>query len=106
MSLVEGEVLRAGRISAGPAGGAERLGGRPRVAEVPERPCPSPTRGPLLPREGLAAKFEASALQKALQSRLDLEEQALRHQEGRGRPRWSLQGLRRRAKTAWPILRP
>ena len=64
------------------------------MAEVPGTPVPLADPGaPLLPHvEGLAAKFEASPLWKALQSRLDLEEQALRHQEAVATSRWSLRG--------------
>ena len=95
VSLVEGEALRAEadldearrqRMNAWAA-----LRG---VAEVPGIPTPLADPGEARPPrfDGLAAKFEASALRKAIQSRLALEEQALRHQEAVATSRWSLRG--------------
>lgn len=95
VSLVEGEALRAEadldearrqRLNAWAA-----LRG---VAEVPGIPTPLADPGEARPPQfdGLAAKFEASALRKAIQSRLALEEQALRHQEAVATSRWSLRG--------------
>lgn len=95
VSLVEGEVLRAQadldetrrqRLNAWAALRA--------VADVPGVPVPLADPGEALspPSEGLTAKFEASALRRAIQSRLDLEQQALRHQEALAISRWSLRG--------------
>lgn len=95
VSLVEGEVLRAQadldesrrqRLNAWAV-----LRG---LAEVPSAPVQLADPGEVLapPTEGLQAKFEASALRRAIQGRLDLEEQALRHQEAVATSRWSLRG--------------
>jgi len=94
-SLVEGEVLRAQADLDETR--RQRLNAWARLrtmANVPGMPVPLADPGiPLPPQaEGLAAKFEASVLRKALQSRLDLEEQALRHQEALATSRWSLRG--------------
>ncbi|MBK7294115.1 MAG: TolC family protein [Holophagaceae bacterium] len=94
VSLVEGEALRAeADLDEARRQRLNAWAGLRAVAEVPGTPVPLADPGaPLLPVEGLAAKFEASALRKALQSRLDLEEQALRHQEAVATSRWSLRG--------------
>lgn len=64
------------------------------VADVPGGPVPLADPGdPLpLPAAGLAAKFETSALRRAIQSRLELEQRALLHQEAVATSRWSLRG--------------
>ncbi|MBK8571978.1 MAG: TolC family protein [Holophagaceae bacterium] len=95
VSLVEGEALRAeADLDEARRQRLNAWAGLRAVAEVPGTPVPLADPGaPLLPHvEGLAAKFEASTLRKALQSRLDLEEQALRHQEAVATSRWSLRG--------------
>jgi hypothetical protein len=95
VSLVEGEVLRAqtdldeARRQRLNAWTALRV-----VAEVPALPVPLADPGEVLSPalEGLQIKFEGSVLRKGIQSRLDLEEQALRHQEALATSRWSLRG--------------
>ena len=94
-SLVEGEVLRA-QVDLDEAR-RQKLNawaGLRTVAEVPGTPVPlaDPGDTQALSTDGLQAKFEASALRKAIQSRLDLEQQALRHQEALATSRWSLRG--------------
>jgi outer membrane protein TolC len=95
VSLVEGEVLRAQadldetrrqRLNAWAA-----LRG---VTDVPGIPTPLADPGEALPppAEGLAVKFEASALRRGVQGRLNLEQRALRHQEAVATSRWSLRG--------------
>lgn len=95
VSLVEGEVLRAQadldetrrqRLNAWAALRA--------LADVPGTPMPLADPGEALPpqAEGLAVKFETSALHRAIQSRLDLEQRALLHQEAIATSRWSLRG--------------
>ena len=64
------------------------------LADVPPAPTPlaAPEEAPLPPAGGLRARFEASALRRAIQARLDLEERALLHQEAVTNSRWSLRG--------------
>ncbi|MBK9794908.1 MAG: hypothetical protein IPP58_00130 [Holophagaceae bacterium] len=64
------------------------------VADVPGIATPLADPGEALPpqAEGLAVKFETSAFRRALQGRLNLEEQAMRHQEAVATSRWSLRG--------------
>lgn len=64
------------------------------LAEVPPAPTvlAAPGEASLPPADGLPVKFEASALRRAIQDRLDLEEQTLRHQEAIATSRWSLRG--------------
>ncbi|NWJ41365.1 MAG: TolC family protein [Geothrix sp.] len=95
VSLVEGEALRAEADL--DEARRQRLNawvGLRTAAEVPGTPVPLMDPGdPLtLSTDGLQARFEASTLRKAIQSRLDLEEQALRHQEALATSRWSLRG--------------
>lgn len=45
-----------------------------------------------MPTDGLQARFESSALRRALKQRLDLESQVIRHQEAIATSRWSLRG--------------
>jgi outer membrane protein TolC len=95
VSLVEGEVLRAQadldetrrhRLNVWAA-----LRG---MADVPGIPTQLADPGEALTpqAEGLAARFETSALRRAIQSRLDLEQRALLHQEAVATSRWSLRG--------------
>ncbi len=95
VSLVEGEALRA----QADLDEARRLRLNTwavlrSLAEVPGSPVQlaDPGDAVALPIEGLQAKFEVSALRRAIQGRLDLEEQALRHQEAVATSRWSLRG--------------
>ena len=95
VSLVEGEVLRA-QVDLDEAR-RQRLNtwaGLRTVSDVPERPVPVADPGDAgpLPAEGLQARFEASSLRRAIQSRLELEQQALRHQQALATSRWSLRG--------------
>jgi len=95
VSLVEGEALRAQadldetRRQRLHAWAALRA-----VAKVAGVPTPLADPGEARPpqAEGLTAKFEASALRRAIQSRLDLEQRALLHQEAVATSRWSLRG--------------
>lgn len=95
VSLVEGEVLRA-QVDLDEARRQRMIAwaGLRSVAEVPELPVPLADPGglPPLPSEGLQARFEASSLRRAIQSRLELEQRALRHQEALATSRWSLRG--------------
>ncbi len=95
VSLVEGEVLRAqADLDEARRQRLNAWAGLRTAAEVPELPVLLAAPGEALPlgAEGLPAKLEASALRKAIQSRLDLEQQALRHQEAVATSRWSLRG--------------
>ena len=95
VSLVEGEVLRA-QADLDEARRQHQLAwaGLRALAEVPGLPVPlaDPGELPPTPTGQLQSRFEASALRRALQSRLDLEDQALRHQEALATSRWSLRG--------------
>jgi hypothetical protein len=95
VTLVEGELLRA----QADLDEARRLRLNAwavlrSLADVPSAPTVLVTPGdvPLPPVVGLEAKFESSALRRAIQERLDLEEGALRHQEAIATSRWSLRG--------------
>ena len=98
VSLVEGEALRAQADLE--EAHRQRLiawAGLRSLAEVPAAPQPLGDPGdpgePAAPAsEGLQARFEAGALRQALQRRLDLDRQTLRHQEALAASRWSLRG--------------
>lgn len=95
VNLVEGEALRA-QAELDEAG-RQRLNAWAvlrSLAEVPPVPAALAAPGEVAApsTEGLQARFEASALRRALQARLDLEEQALRLQEAIATSRWSLRG--------------
>ena len=95
VSLVEGEALRAQTdLDETRRQRLDAWASLRTVAEVPGMPVPLADPGEPLPpaSEGLQARFEASALRRAIQSRLDLERQALRHQEALATSRWSLRG--------------
>lgn len=95
VSLVEGEVLRAqADLDESRRQYLKTWAALRTVAEVPGGPVPMADPGdpPPLPAAGLAAKFETSALRRAIQSRLDLEQRALLHQEAVATSRWSLRG--------------
>jgi len=95
VSLVEGEALRAeADLDEARRQRLNAWAGLRTVADVPGTPVLLADPGdPLtLSMDGLQARFEASALRKAIQSRLDLEERALRHQEALATSRWSLRG--------------
>jgi len=95
VSLVEGEALRAeADLDEARRQRLNAWAGLRTVAEVPGMPVPlaDPGDPPALSTVGLQARFEASALRRAIQSRLGLEEQALRHQEALATSRWSLRG--------------
>lgn len=94
-SLVEGEVLRAqADLDEARRQRLNTWAGLRAMSEVPGLPVPLADPGPAesLPSGELQAKFEASTLHRAIQSRLDLEQQALRHQEALATSRWSLRG--------------
>lgn len=95
VSLVEGEALRAeADLDEARRQQLNAWAGLRTVAEVPGMPVTlaDPGDPPALATDGLQARFEASALRRAIQSRLGLEEQALRHQEALATSRWSLRG--------------
>jgi outer membrane protein TolC len=95
VSLVEGEALRAqADLDEAHRQRLNVWAGLRALAEVPARPVPvaAPGSPQALEGEGLQARFEVGALRRALQSRLDLEQQALRHQEALATSRWSLRG--------------
>ncbi len=95
MSLVEGEVLKA-QLDLDEARRQRLLAwsNLRALAEVPSVPASlaGPGEATLPPEENLAARFEQSSLRRALQSRLDLDQKALRHQEALATSRWSLRG--------------
>ncbi len=95
VSLVEGEILKA-QLDMEEAR-KSRVGAWANLqalAEVPALPVPLEGPGnPTLPEAGnLQSKFEQGALRQALQARLELEQQTLRHQESMATSRWSLHG--------------
>lgn len=95
VSLVEGEVLKA-RLDLDEVR-RQRLtawSNLRALAEVPNAPTPlaGPGEAMLPPGDNLPAKFEHSSLRHALQTRLDLDQQALRHQEALTTSRWSFRG--------------
>jgi len=93
--LVEGDLLRAqADLDEARRQRLNAWAGLRALAEVPDLPVPLADPGDphSLPLEGLQAKFEASALRRAIQSRMDLEGRALRHQEALATSRWSLRG--------------
>ena len=95
VSLVEGEILKA-QLELDEARRQRLLNWASlrALADVPALPTPLEGPGdPLLPpANDLPARFEHSSLRRALQSRLELEQQALRHQEALATRRWSLRG--------------
>lgn len=95
VSLVEGEVLKA-QLDLDEARRQRLLAwsNLRALAEVPSVPASlaGPGAATLPPGENLPARFEHSSLRRALQSRLDLDQQALRHQEALATSRWSLRG--------------
>lgn len=95
VSLVEGEALRAqADLEEAHRQRLTAWAGLRILAEVPAAPQPLGDPGdPTAPvAEGLQARFEAGALRQALQRRLDLDRQTLRHQEALAASRWSLRG--------------
>lgn len=93
VSLVEGEILKA-QLELEEARKQRVLAwaGLQALAEVPDQPVPLEQPGDPIPLEGtdLTPRFEKGAIRKALQARLDLEQQTLRHQETLATSRWSL----------------
>jgi outer membrane protein TolC len=95
VSLVEGEALRAqADLDETRRQRLNAWAGLRTMADVPGSPVPlaDPGDTQAIPTDGLQAKFEASALRRAIQSRLELELQALLHQEALATSRWSLRG--------------
>ncbi|HEY3401308.1 MAG TPA: TolC family protein [Geothrix sp.] len=95
VSLVEGEALRAqADLDETRKQRLNAWAGLRVVADVSGSPVPLADPGdfPLLRADSLQPRFEASAMRRALQSRLDLEQQTLRHQEAMATSRWSLRG--------------
>ncbi|WLT31601.1 TolC family protein [Geothrix sp. PMB-07] len=95
VSLVEGETLRA--LADLDEARRQRLAvwaTLQALAEVPSQPVPlaDPGEPSALPVAELPARFQAGVLRRALQTRLSLDEQALRHQEALATSRWSLRG--------------
>ncbi len=95
VSLVEGEVLKA-QLDLDEARRQRLLAwaGLRALAEVPTSAASlaGPGEAAMPPVENLQARFDQSSLRKALQSRLELDQKALRHQEALATSRWSLRG--------------
>ncbi len=95
VSLVEGEALRA-QLDLDEARRARFLtwANLRTLAAVPEMPVPLADPGdPGFPvAQDLSAQFERSSLRRAIEARLELEEQTLRQQEALATSRWSLRG--------------
>jgi hypothetical protein len=95
VSLVEGELLRTqAEVDEARRLRMQTWAGLRAQSDVSALPAPLADPGePALPSpEGLQARFEQGPLRKAIQSRLELEQQALRHQEALAGSRWSLRG--------------
>ncbi|MBI3131778.1 MAG: TolC family protein [Acidobacteria bacterium] len=95
VSLVEGELLRTQmEVDEARRQRLQTWAGLRALSEVPGVPVPLADPGvPALPSpEGLQARFEGGPLRKAIQSRLELDQQTLRHQEALAGSRWSLRG--------------
>ncbi|MDP1832200.1 MAG: TolC family protein [Geothrix sp.] len=94
-SLVEGEVLRA-QLDLDEARRTRFLAWASlrTLAAVPDGPVPLAEPGDpvLLSPSDLSAGFEGGSLRRAIQARLELEEQTLRQQEALATSRWSLRG--------------
>ncbi len=92
VSLVDGEVLKT-QLELEEARKQRVLAwaGLQSLAEVPIQPVPLEQPGDPTPIEGtdLTPRFERGAIRQALQARLDLEQQTLRHQEALATSRWS-----------------
>jgi hypothetical protein len=93
VSLVEGEILKA-QLDLEEAR-KQRLSAWANLralAEVPVQPMPLEGPGdPVLPQAvDLQPRYDQGSLRQALQARLDLEQQTLRHQEALATSRWSL----------------
>ena len=95
VSLVEGEDLRA-QLDLDEARRTRFLtwANLRTLAAVPETPVPlaDPGDPEFMTAQDLPARFERSLLRRALQARLELEEQTLRQQEALATSRWSLRG--------------
>ena len=95
VSLVEGEALKA-QLDLDEARRTRFLtwANLRTLAVVPEMPVPlADPGGPEFPAaQDLSARFERSSLRRAIQARLELEEQTLRQQEALATSRWSLRG--------------
>lgn len=94
-TIVEGEALRA-QAELDEAR-RQRLGAWAALrglADLPPAPVElaAPAADILPAAEGLPARFEAGALRRAVQGRLELETRTLRHQEALATSRWSLRG--------------
>lgn len=95
VSLVEGEALKT-QLDLDEARRARletwaQLRG---LAAMPEAPVSlaEPGDAVRLPAEDLPGRFQQSSLRRAIQARLDLEEQSLRQQQALATSRWSLRG--------------
>lgn len=93
VSLVDGEVLKT-QLEQEEARKQRALAwaSLQALAEVPAQPVPlEPPGDPTsLPATDLSSRFERGSLRQALQARLELEQQTLRHQEALATSRWSL----------------
>lgn len=95
VSLVEGEILKAQlELDEARRQRLQNWAGLRALAEVPVLPTPLAGPGdPRLPEAAeLPPRFDHSALRRAIQSRLDLEQETLRQQEALATSRWSLRG--------------
>lgn len=95
VSLVEGEALKA-QLDLDEARQArlEAWAHLRSLAEVPEVPVPlaEPGEAVRLDAEDLPSRFQRCTLRRAIQARLELEEQSLRQQQALATSRWSLRG--------------
>ncbi len=95
VSLVDGEALRAQLdLDEARRSRLQTWANLRTLAAVPETPVPlaGPGDPASLPTQDLSTRFERSSLRRAIQARLELEEQTLRQQEALATSRWSLRG--------------
>lgn len=95
VSLVEGEALKAQLdLDEARRTRLEAWAQLRSLAAVPEAPVPltEPGDAVRLSEEDLPTRFQRSSLRRAIQARLELEEQSLRQQQALATSRWSLRG--------------
>lgn len=95
VSLVEGETLKAQLdLDEARRSRLQAWANLRTVSAVPPAPVPLADPGDpiLLSAQDLPARFERSSLRRAIEARLELEEQTLRQQEALSTSRWSLRG--------------
>ncbi|MBL0210961.1 MAG: TolC family protein [Holophagaceae bacterium] len=95
VSLVEGEALKAQLdLDEARRNRLQAWANLRTVSAVPAAPVPLADSGDpvFLPAQDLPARFDRSSLRRAIDARLELEEQTLRQQEALSTSRWSLRG--------------